>query len=98
MNRKPMPANKTILPQGALIEFVPQGRYVKVSAVDPVSYIEVSIVGDAAAGEHVLMQQAVRKLERMVYKRKFDQETLARSADGSIPRARRRETPSGWDL
>lgn len=80
------------------MEFVPQGAYVKVSAVDPVTYIEVSIVGNPAAGEHLLTQQAVRKLERIVYKRRFDKETLGRAADQAVPRAKRQEPPSGWDL
>lgn len=47
----------------ALIEFYPVGAYVKVSAVDPESLTEVSIVGDPAAGEEVLKRQAVRKLQ-----------------------------------
>ncbi len=70
----------------------------KVSAVDPVTYIEVSIVGDPSAGEHLLSQIAIKKLERIVYKRRFDKETLGREADRAVPRTRRQETPSGWDL
>lgn len=91
-------SNRTVLPQGALIEFIAQGAYVKVSAVDPVTYIEVSIVGSASAGEAVLTQQAVRKLERMVYKAKYDRNTHASDVDSVVPRAKRQETPSGWDL
>ncbi|WP_420724150.1 MULTISPECIES: DUF6898 family protein [unclassified Hwanghaeella] len=98
MSRKMMPGNSTVLPQGALIEFVPQGRYVKVCAVDPVTYIEVSIVGDITAGEHILSVQALRKLERMVYKSKFDKNVREKDQDRVILRARRAETPSGWDL
>ncbi len=30
-----------------LIEFTPRGRYIKVAAIDPITNIEVSIVGDA---------------------------------------------------
>jgi hypothetical protein len=41
-------------PNGILIEFYPVGAYVKVSAVDPITLTEVSIVGDPAAGEEAL--------------------------------------------
>jgi len=98
MSRRKITANRTVLPQGALIEFIPQGGYVKVSAVDPVTYIEVSIVGDPSASEHLLSQIVVKKLERIVYKRRFDKETLGREADRAVRRTRRQETPSGWDL
>lgn len=98
MNRKMMPGNSTVLPQGALIEFVPQGRFVKVCAIDPVTYIEVSIIGDVNSGQHLLSQQAVRKLERMVYKSKFDKNIREKDQDRVISRAKRPETPSGWDL
>ena len=47
----------------ALIEFHQVGAYVKVSAVDPDSLTEVSIVGDPAAGQAALEQVALRKLE-----------------------------------
>ena len=47
----------------ALIEFHQVGAYVKVSAVDPVTRVEVSIVGDPAAGETALRRAAVRKLQ-----------------------------------
>lgn len=51
-----------------LFEFIPQGRYVKVCAVDPVSKIEVSIVGDANASPTTLKQLAKRKLEYVLGK------------------------------
>ena len=66
-----------------MIEFVPQGDYVKVSAVDPVTKTEVSIVGDPAAGEETLTRIAVRKLEYV----------LARRRPGKKPRSQ-----SGWDF
>lgn len=93
-----MSGNQKVLPQGALIEFIVQGKYVKVSAVDPVTFVEVSIVGDPNVGEQMLTQQAVRKLERMVFKRRYDKKTLGGAADQAVPRGRRQETPSGWDL
>ena len=67
------------LPQGALIEFVPLGDYVKVSAVDPVTKIEVSIVGDPAAGEAVLERIAVKKLKYVLGKRKPRQNPRSQS-------------------
>jgi hypothetical protein len=45
-----------------LFEFHWVGAYVKVSAVDPVTLTEVSIVGDPSAGETALKQAADRKL------------------------------------
>ncbi len=47
----------------ALIEFHQVGAYVKVSAVDPDTLTEVSIVGDPAAGQAALERAALRKLE-----------------------------------
>ena len=45
-----------------IIEFVRVGSYVKVSAVDPVTLVEVSIVGDPATSETTLKQTALKKL------------------------------------
>jgi hypothetical protein len=53
-----------------IIEFVRVGAYVKVSAVDPVSGIEASIVGNPASGEATLKRTAVRKLQYVLNKRK----------------------------
>lgn len=44
------------------IEMIPMGRYVKVIAVDPVSGLEVSMMGDAKAPQAHLSQLASRKL------------------------------------
>jgi len=49
-------------PDGILIEFYPLGAYVKVSAIDPVTLTEVSIVGDPAAGEDALSRAAMRNV------------------------------------
>ena len=46
-----------------LIEFHQVGAYIKVSAVDPDTLTEVSIVGDPAAGQAALERAALRKLE-----------------------------------
>ena len=56
-------------PRNALLEFHPVGAFVKVSAVDPETLTEVSIVGDPAAGEARLTQVALRKLAFVLAKK-----------------------------
>lgn len=56
-----------------LLEFQQVGKYVKVSAIDPVTNIEVSIVGAASATEAELKRVAVRKLEYVIRKKLGDQ-------------------------
>ena len=51
-------------PDGYLIEFITIGNSVKVSAIDPQTGIEVSIVGPVHATEAQLTHNAVRKLRR----------------------------------
>lgn len=46
-----------------LFEFIRKGNAVKVSAIDPVTGTEVSIVGDPRVGTEALKRVAVRKLE-----------------------------------
>jgi hypothetical protein len=46
-----------------LFEFRRVGNVVKVSAIDPNTNTEVSIVGAPAAGEHALKMAALRKLQ-----------------------------------
>ena len=53
-----------------IIEFIQVGAYVKVSAVDPVSLVEVSIVGDPAASRNTLEQNAIKKLKFVLSKKK----------------------------
>ncbi len=52
-----------------LIEFVVQGSVVKVTAIDPVTGIEGSIVGPANAAREALMEAARRKLEYVIKKK-----------------------------
>jgi len=54
----------------ALLEFYRIGNVVKVTAVDPVSLVEVSIVGDPRAGETALAHAAVRKLRYVLGRRR----------------------------
>ena len=52
-----------------LFEFRRVGRYVKVSAIDPVTAIEVSMVGDPQRGEATLKRAATRKLKYVIMKK-----------------------------
>ncbi len=52
-----------------IFEFLPSGAYVKVSAIDPDSTTEVSIVGDPNVGDDYLKRVAEQKL-RYVMRRK----------------------------
>lgn len=52
-----------------IVEFTQVGHYIKVSAVDPVTFTEVSIVGDPAASQDHLERLAVRKLRYVMIKR-----------------------------
>ena len=53
-----------------LIEFVIQGNFVKVTAIDAVTGAEGSIVGPANAPREALSQAAVRKLKYVMEKKK----------------------------
>lgn len=55
---------------GYIIEFISMGDYVKVSAIDPATRREASIVGDPAAGKDALSRLAVRKLHYVMNKKK----------------------------
>ncbi len=52
-----------------LFEFRRVGNAVKVSAIDPVSNTEVSIVGTPRAGEQALKAVALRKLQFVLARR-----------------------------
>lgn len=53
-----------------IVEMIPVGSYVKVSAIDTRTGTEVSIVGDPMRGEAALRKTAIRKLEYVLQKRK----------------------------
>ncbi len=55
-------ANAPPVSDAVLFEFIHVGNSVKVTAVDPSSGLEVSIVGDPAMGEFSLRHAAARKL------------------------------------
>ena len=52
-----------------IIEFIQVGAYVKVSAVDPISLVEVSIVGDPSASRNTLEENAIKKLKFVLAKK-----------------------------
>lgn len=58
---------------GIIIEFVAVGRYVKVSAIDPRTGTEVSIVGDPMRGEAALRRLAAQKLRFVMGKQQGSQ-------------------------
>ena len=53
-----------------LIEIRQVGKAVRVNAIDPVTNIEVSIIGDPKAGEEALKRAAMRKLAYVIAKRR----------------------------
>jgi hypothetical protein len=53
---------------GIIIEFYRVGDYVKVSAIDPNTNTEASIVGDPSVGEARLKQLALQKLQYVLRK------------------------------
>ena len=52
-----------------LVEFVVQGSFVKVTAIDPVSGTEAVTMGPAGAPRAALSDAAVRKLKYMMRKK-----------------------------
>ena len=58
----------------ALIEFRPVGNSVKVSAVDPKTGVEVSIIGPSDIGETELKRNAVAKLAYVLRKQRDEQQ------------------------
>ncbi len=67
-------------PSEVLLEFQRIGRHVKVTAIDPQTGMEVSLVGDAAMPEDHLITLARRKLMR-----RLDQLRSRRRDDGPGP-------------
>jgi hypothetical protein len=53
-----------------IIEMIPQGRFVRVTAVDPETGREVVMVGDAAQSAEILKRLAVQKLEFVLNRQK----------------------------
>lgn len=53
-----------------ILEFYAIGNAVKVTAVDPETLVEVSIVGSRSAGEELLRRTVLRKLDYVLSRRK----------------------------
>ena len=56
-----------------LFEFVQQGNYVKVMAVDPKTGIEIAMVGDRRSGKQTLEKLAIQKLKYVIRKKAKEQ-------------------------
>ena len=65
-----MPRSRVTGREGAeyLLEFVRQGNYVRIAAIDPVTGTEVVTVGDAKRSKKELTRVAVQKLEYVLKK------------------------------
>ena len=57
------------MPREVIFEFVQHGTSVKVTAMDPETLVEVSIVGPASAGQAVLKANALNKLKYVLARR-----------------------------
>lgn len=68
-----------------IIEFVQMGSYVKVSAMDPKTLVEVSIVGDPTQDQRQLENIVTKKLRYVLEKK-----------GGSKPL--KQKSQSGWDV
>jgi len=49
-----------------LLEFIPNGRYMKLTVIDPVTGIEAVLIGDARQSREHLAKLAVQKLKRLL--------------------------------
>lgn len=58
-----------------IIEFVPNGKYMKVSAIDPETLVEVSIAGPRKARKADLEAAVMRKLDYVLNKNR-EQDTI----------------------
>ncbi len=82
MRRRDRRRGRSIGESEVLLEFVTQGRYVRVSAIDPVSGTEVTVVGSAKATEAFLTRTAVAKLRWVLDKQAAAEERAGRRRPG----------------
>lgn len=68
-----------------IVEFDQHGASVKVSAIDPVTMTEVSIVGPSSAGQEELSRAAVQKLLFVLNKGKAKRSQNPVSSDPKKP-------------
>lgn len=62
-------ATKNLNGREVIIEFIPVGQFVKVSALDVQTLTEISIQGPAHASQPVLEQNALKRLEYVLKKK-----------------------------
>jgi hypothetical protein len=62
--------DKDVHMQEVLFEMRRVGNSVRVSAIDPITNIEVTIIGDPRFGEEALKRTAMRKLKYVIAKRR----------------------------
>lgn len=55
---------------GYIVEFLARGRSIKVTAIDPETLTEASIVGAKGATQQQLAELAIRKLHYVIEKKK----------------------------
>ena len=58
-----------------ILEYFQIGNSVKVSAVDPVTLVEVSIIGPADQSREALTRTAINKLDYVLRKRQDEQQS-----------------------
>ena len=87
--------NRKAITNGVIYEYISQGQYVKVSAIDIATGTEVSIVGNPAIGKAALQSEANRKLLRILNKTNNKQTTNNKNMTNI---SRQKNPPSGWDL
>jgi hypothetical protein len=58
---------------GYIVEFVQHGRSVKVTAFDPKTLVEASVVGARGATQQQLAELAIRKLRYVIEKKRHNE-------------------------
>lgn len=71
-------------PAEILLEFHQIGNAVKVTALDPETLVEVSIVGDPAVGEAMLKRAVIRKLRYVLERGRSKARPPAPKPDGYV--------------
>lgn len=62
-------SKETLQGREVIIEFIPVGGLVKVTAMDTASLTEISIQGPANAGQEILKRNALKRLEYVLKKK-----------------------------
>lgn len=61
--------NQPLANREVIIEFFPVGQFIKVSAMDTKTLIEISIQGPASTPEAILKRNALKRLEYVLKKK-----------------------------